>query len=144
MWKTVYGTITNIQWRCQQRREVLLISVVLKKRHPSEGRPTLWSCTLVLGNSPTGVVGQIQRKYRRKQLEHLPLSTTARHILTLLSSIAVKHLYLRNLRFPSRTLSLCRTNAQTGCQPFQRHENYIIALASLYMLNAGNKFENYI
>ena len=68
-------------------------------------------------NSPTRVVGQIQRKYRRKQLEHLPLSTTARPMLILSFSMAVKYLlYPRNLRFPAGTLrkSPLKTNAADG------------------------------
>ena len=47
-------------------------------------------------------VGQIQRKNRRKQLEHSPLSTTAQRLLF---SMIVKYLlYPRNLRFAVGTL----------------------------------------
>ena len=72
----------------QQQRELLLISVVLKKCHPSEERPSL----------PV----RITRQPHQKQLEHSPLSTTAQRMLTLSFSMAVK------LRFPAGTLSLRR------------------------------------
>ena len=86
----------------------------------------------------------IVTKYRRKQLKHSPLWTTVWCMLTLLFSIAVKYLlHLRNLRFQAHTLSCCRRwTLQMGCQPFQQHENYGIALASLHVLNTENKFEN--
>ena len=86
----------------------------------------------------------IVTKYRRKQIEHSPLWTTAWCMLTLLFSIAVKYLlHSRNLWFQAHMLSCCRRwTLQMGCQPFQQHENYAIALASLHMLNTGNKFEN--
>ena len=63
-------------------------------------------------NSLTGVAGQIQRKYCQKQLEHSLLSTTARRMVTLSFSMAVKYLlYPRDLRFPAGMLSLRRKRA---------------------------------
>ena len=97
---------------------------------PSKWRETISSSQ---DNSSTGVAGQIQWKYRRKQLEHLPLSTTARRMLTLSFSMAVKYvLNPKDLRFPAGTLSLrWRRTLQTRCQPFQQ---YAIALVSLHVL----------
>ena len=58
---------------------------------PSKQRETVSSSQ---DNSPTGEASQIQRKYRRKQLKHLPVSTTARHMLTLSFSTVVKYIHV--------------------------------------------------
>ena len=112
------------RWR--QQREVLLISVLLKKCRLSllvtiTHQPWQWA------RFSANIIG--------KQLEHLPLSTS-RHTLTLSFSMAVVS--------EKSSISSWHTRSLTGCQPFWQHENYEIALVSLHVLNTRNKFENYI